>query len=47
VDEQQKEINQQPYCKDPNENIASFISVKEFDEKHFVFMFTAQGLVKK
>ncbi|RPI04045.1 MAG: DNA gyrase subunit A [Ignavibacteriae bacterium] len=33
--------------KDPNEKIASFISVKEFDDKHFVFMFTEQGLVKK
>jgi DNA gyrase subunit A len=33
--------------KEPDEVIASFISVKEFDEKHFVFMFTEQGLVKK
>jgi DNA gyrase subunit A len=33
--------------KDPNEEIASFIAVKEFDEGHFVFMFTEQGLVKK
>ena len=33
--------------KDPNEKIASFIAVKEFDDKHFVFMFTEQGLVKK
>jgi len=33
--------------KDPNEKIASFIAVKEFDDAHFVFMFTEQGLVKK
>ncbi|MFZ1976599.1 MAG: DNA gyrase subunit A [Bacteroidota bacterium] len=33
--------------KSPDEAIASFISVKEFDEKHFVFMFSEQGLVKK
>jgi DNA gyrase subunit A len=33
--------------KDPNEEIASFISVKEFDDNHFVFMFSEQGLVKK
>ncbi len=33
--------------KDPNEEIASFIAVKEFDENHFVFLFTEQGLVKK
>jgi DNA gyrase subunit A len=33
--------------KDPSEEIASFIAVKEFDENHFVFMFTEQGLVKK
>jgi DNA gyrase subunit A len=33
--------------KDPNEEIASFIAVKEFDENHFVFMFSEQGLVKK
>jgi DNA gyrase subunit A len=33
--------------KSPDENIASFIAVKEFDDKHFVFMFTEQGLVKK
>ncbi len=33
--------------KDPIENIASFIAVKEFDDHHFVFMFTEQGLVKK
>jgi DNA gyrase subunit A len=33
--------------KDPNDEIASFIAVKEFDDNHFVFMFTEQGLVKK
>ncbi|MBN1398339.1 MAG: DNA gyrase subunit A [Bacteroidetes bacterium] len=33
--------------KDPGEEITSFIAVKEFDENHFVFMFTEQGLVKK
>jgi DNA gyrase subunit A len=33
--------------KPPDEIIASFIAVKEFDEKHFVFMFSEQGLVKK
>jgi DNA gyrase subunit A len=33
--------------KDPNEEIASFIAVKEFDNEHFVFMFTEMGLVKK
>jgi DNA gyrase subunit A len=33
--------------KDPNEKIASFIAVKEFDDTHFVFMFTELGLVKK
>jgi DNA gyrase subunit A len=33
--------------KSPDESIASFIAVKEFDNKHFVFMFTEQGLVKK
>jgi DNA gyrase subunit A len=33
--------------KDPNEKIASFIAVKEFDDAHFVFMFTEQGIVKK
>jgi DNA gyrase subunit A len=31
----------------PDESIASFIAVKEFDDKHFVFMFTEQGVVKK
>ncbi|HVN48666.1 MAG TPA: DNA gyrase subunit A [Bacteroidota bacterium] len=34
-------------AKSPDETIASFIAVKEFDDKHFVFMFTEQGLVKK
>jgi DNA gyrase subunit A len=33
--------------KDPEEKIASFIAVKEFDDKHYVFMFSQQGLVKK
>jgi len=33
--------------KDPQEKIASFIAVKEFDDKHFVFMVTEQGIVKK
>ena len=33
--------------KDPTEEIASFIAVKEFDEKHFVTMFSEKGLVKK
>ncbi len=33
--------------KDPNEEIASFIAVKEFDEKHFVLMVSEKGLVKK
>lgn len=34
-------------AKDPNEEITSFITVKEFDDKHFVFMVSQQGLVKK
>ncbi len=34
-------------AKEQNENVAAFIAVKEFDEKHFVFMFTQQGMVKK
>lgn len=34
-------------AKGPNEKIASFIAVKEFDDKHFVFMFSEHGLVKK
>jgi DNA gyrase subunit A len=33
--------------KTPDETIASFIAVKEFDDKHFVFMVTKEGLVKK
>jgi DNA gyrase subunit A len=33
--------------KAPEENIASFISVREFDDQHFVFMFSELGLVKK
>ena len=31
----------------PEETIAAFISVREFDDKHFVFMFSREGLVKK
>jgi DNA gyrase subunit A len=34
-------------AKNPTEKIASFIAVKEFDDKHFVFMFSQHGLVKK
>ncbi len=34
-------------AKTQDESIASFIAVKEFDEKHFVFMVTKEGLVKK
>lgn len=34
-------------AKDPNEEIASFIAVKEFDEQHYVFMVSEQGIVKK
>lgn len=34
-------------AKDPQEKIASFIAVKEFDDQHFVFMVTEQGIVKK
>jgi len=29
------------------ENIAAFVSVKEFDDKHYVFMVTKKGIVKK
>jgi len=32
---------------DKNENIAAFVNVKEFDDKHFVVMSTQQGLIKK
>jgi len=32
---------------DPNEKITSFISVKNFDDNHFIFMVTEQGQVKK
>jgi DNA gyrase subunit A len=30
-----------------DENIASFVTVREFDEEHFVAMVTEQGLIKK
>jgi DNA gyrase subunit A len=32
---------------EPGENIASFVSVKEFDNEHYVFMATRKGIVKK
>jgi DNA gyrase subunit A len=32
---------------EPGENIASFVPVKEFDDKHYVFMATRHGIVKK
>ena len=32
---------------EPGENIASFVPVKEFDDKHYVFMATRHGVVKK
>lgn len=34
-------------AKGPDENITAFLAVKEFDEKNFVLMVTAEGLVKK
>ena len=34
-------------AKDPGENITAFLSVKEFDDQHFVFMVTEQGQMKK
>jgi DNA gyrase subunit A len=34
-------------AKDPSEEITAFLTVKEFDEKNFVLMVTAEGLVKK
>ncbi|MBM4159691.1 MAG: DNA gyrase subunit A [Ignavibacteria bacterium] len=34
-------------AKGAEEAISAFIAVKEFDEKHYVFMVTQQGLVKK
>ncbi|MDE3057581.1 MAG: DNA gyrase subunit A [Bacteroidota bacterium] len=34
-------------AKGPDEEIAAFLAVKEFDEKNFVLMVTAEGLVKK
>ncbi len=32
---------------DPEETVTSFLQVKEFDEKHFIFMATKNGMVKK
>jgi DNA gyrase subunit A len=34
-------------AKAAEETISAFISVKEFDEKHYIFMVTQRGLVKK
>jgi DNA gyrase subunit A len=34
-------------AKDSGENITAFLSVKEFDDQHFVFMVTEQGQMKK
>jgi len=34
-------------AKSPEEAINAFIAVKEFDDKHYVFMVTQRGLVKK
>jgi len=31
----------------PDEKVSSFLQVKEFDEKHFIFMATKNGMVKK
>ena len=31
----------------PEDAVAAFIAVKEFDDKHYVFMTTTQGLIKK
>ena len=33
--------------KEKEENIASFVSVKEFDDKHYVIMATEKGIIKK
>ncbi len=33
--------------KGPDETIAGFIAVKEFDDKHFILMVTNQGMIKK
>ncbi|MBI3787820.1 MAG: DNA gyrase subunit A, partial [Ignavibacteriales bacterium] len=33
--------------KGPDETINAFIAVKEFDDKHFIFMVTESGLIKK
>jgi DNA gyrase subunit A len=34
-------------AKEADENIAAFVPVKEFDEKHFVAMVTEKGIIKK
>ena len=34
-------------AKGPDETISAFITVKEFDDQHYVFMVTESGLVKK
>ncbi len=34
-------------AKGPDENIAAFVTVQAFDDKHFVAMVTEQGLIKK
>ncbi|HYQ87967.1 MAG TPA: DNA gyrase subunit A [Bacteroidota bacterium] len=34
-------------AKQPDENIAAFVPVKEFDDKHFVAMVTVNGIIKK
>jgi len=33
--------------KEKDENIASFVSLKEFDDKHYVIMATEKGIIKK
>lgn len=33
--------------KQPDEKITAFVSVKEFDDEHFVAMFTEKGVIKK
>jgi DNA gyrase subunit A len=34
-------------AKGPDENITAFVTVQEFDDKHFVAMVTEEGLIKK
>ncbi len=34
-------------AKGPDENIAAFVTVQQFDDKHYVAMVTEQGLIKK